>query len=902
MYKHFLFGEFRQTEDLITLTEVKNLLNKAEKIRDNMPPVGIDEIIEVLHKVGLKWRDKNYHLRKYALSVMPDIVGFSYSMTEEAINQLALSLHEDNLRRKVRVQLRDRYLLDKFVFQPKTQNYLKLQSLGIILHVSAGNVFVGPVDSLIQGILTKNFNILKLSSRDPIFPLLFLEALKEADIKGKITQTIAAIAFQGGSEDIEEELKKRCDAILVWGGEEAVANYRKNLPLKTKLIEYGPKVSFIVLTFSGLKNAGCSNIAKLAAKDIVMWEQRACSSAQAIYIEEGDEKLTGNFLKKLSTELEKIKKVYPQEHLSTDEKVELTKMRLLSKMDEAFSEAKVLDSGKNLSWTVVYENKEPRFERHSPLNRFIYVKPYKNLDELAGRIGNFKYYLQTCAIAADIKDFRCLAARLTSCGVNRITEVGRMSEGKPASPHDGKFELAELVKWVNIESSSVRFDLVTNIAGEEIKKPALFNAIHEIFDFSKKFSPFYRLFYKNKQLKNWNDFYALPLIDKNHLYKNTPPRKNRLLTGPLSENYIFSSGGTTGDPKYGFYRYEEFEKVADILTYTYLTAGIRCTDVVANLFVAGNLWASFMAVNAALEKIGCVTMPVSGNSDMGLIANFLSSFKANAILGLPSIVLNLANYVEVNKIKNIKIEKILYGGEHFTVEAKKYLKKILGAKTIRSAGYASVDAGPIGFQCECAKDTIHHVFSEYVYLQIVDPKSSKPLPAGQIGEIVVTLLKRKLMPLIKYRTGDLGRIVSGVCACAREDTQFELLGRCDDIIRVGTVSVYPAEFEENFSAFPELSHIYQIVAQTKDGKDALILRIESKSVGANGVRPLKNNLSLQHKIKRAILKADPELAEAVREKWLGDFAVEVLPPNAIPRTGAGGRGKVRRVVDKRKIG
>jgi len=896
MFKHFIFGEFKETEKLITLSETKDILLKAEKLRDNMPYAGIDEIIEILHKVGLKWRDKNYPLRNYAVKIMPDIVGFSPEMVKEAIDQMAAGLNENNLRANIRAQLRDRYLLDKFVFNPKTKSYLKLQNLGILLHVSAGNVFVGPIDSLIQGILTKNINILKLSSVDPVFPLLFLESLKEVDVENKITSTIAAVAFKGGSYDIEAEFKKRCDGILVWGGEETVTSYKKDLPNTTKLIEYGPKISFSVLTEEGLKKSGIKNIAEKTAKDIVMWEQRACSSPQTIYIEEKDKKIINNFLKELSFSMEKIKDVYPQGKLSVDEKAEMTKMRLLSKMDEAFGESKVFESGDNLSWTIVYEKKELEYERHSPLNRFIYIKPYKNFDELFAKVKTFKHYLQSCAVTANPKEFKKLASHLTSLGVNRITEAGKMFLGKPGSPHDGKFELGQLIKWVDIESAPARFDLITNLSDEEIKKPDLFNAIHEMFDFSKKFSPFYRLIYKNKQLKNWDDFYNLPIIDKNDLYNNTPPRKNRLLTGHLAESYIFSSGGTTGDPKFSFYTYDEFEEVTNMLTRTYLSAGLENTDIVANCFVAGNLWASFVAVNRALENIGCVIMPISGNSDINLIINFLSLFKANTIMGLPSIILQLANHIEVNKIKNIKIEKILYGGEHFTVEAKKYLSKVLGAKIIRSAGYASVDGGPIGFQCEDAKDTIHHVFSDDIFLQIVDPKSLKPLPAGRTGEIVVTLLKRKFMPLIKYRTGDLGKIVKGKCHCGRDDVRFELLGRSDDVIRVGTVSIYPEEFEENFSRFSELSHIYQIEAGTKRGKDTLILRIESKTVGAPHV------VRLQNKIKEAILKSDPEFAEAVREKWLSEFTIEILPPNKIPRTGAGGRGKVRRVVDKRKIG
>ncbi|MFH1453777.1 MAG: acyl-CoA reductase [Armatimonadota bacterium] len=893
MHTHFVFGEFIETEDYVSLKELNGILSRAEKLRDNMPAVGIDDIIEILHKTGLRWLRKSYHLRKKALKLMPGIVGFSAEMAAEAINQMAQSLNEKNLKRKIRIQLRDRYLLDKFIFQLKERNYLKLQSLGIVSHISAGNVFAGPVDSLVQGILTKNVNVLKLSAADPVFPLLFLESLREVDKDKKIISTIAAVAFKGGTKDIEKELKKRSDCIVVWGGDETVESYRKELPVKTSLIEYGPKISFSVLTCDGLKKKGMPQAAKLIAKDIVMWEQRACSSPQVIYIESKCNKAIGAFLEALASELSAIKKNYPYPELSSDEKVEITKARLISKMDEAFGECEVLESDKDQSWTIVYDKQDK--EKPSPLNRFICVKPYDDINKLAGKLKKIRYYMQTASVLANPKEFMHIVSCLVSSGIDRVTEIGKMSSGKPGSPHDGKFELEQLLRWVNIESLPERFDIMKNLQYEEVKKPALFHAIYEIFDFSRKFSPFYKNLYKGREIKTWDDFYSLPVIDKHDLYKNTPPKRNKLLTGSLSESYIFSSGGTTGAPKFSFYTYEEFEQVTDILTDTYLSAGIRNTDVVANLFVAGNLWASFMAVNAALEKIGCVTMPVAGNSDMDSIISFLSSFKANAVLGLPSIILQLAHYIEAKKIKNIKIEKILYGGEHFTVEARKYLKKVLGTKIIRSAGYASVDAGPIGYQCEHTKDTVHHVLSDYVYVQIIDPETLNPVPVGQTGEITVTLLKRKFMPLIKYRTGDSGRIIAESCHCARGDVLFELLGRCDDVVRVGSVSIYPHEIEQAFRDIPGLSHIYQLVADTKRNKDILTVRIELKDDRK------VDKKALSARIKDNILKQDFELAWVLQERWLEDLFVEILPPGRIPRTGAGQRGKVKRVVDNRKI-
>ena len=163
-------------------------------------------------------------------------------------------------------------------------------------------------------------------------------------------------------------------------------------------------------------------------------------------------------------------------------------------------------------------------------------------------------------------------------------------------------------------------------------------------------------------------------------------------------------------------------------------------------------------------------------------------------------------------------------------------------------------------------------------------------PRG-VGEIVVTNLGRRLMPIIRYRTGDLGRRVAGTCQCGRLGPRFELLGRCDDVLRVGSVSIYPESIEPVLASVPELSRLFQIVAERDGVKDRLTVRTESP-LSDEGARK-----ALEPRLAAMIIEADEELAEALREGWLGMFSVEVLPSGGIPRVRR--TGKIRRVIDLR---
>lgn len=884
LYHHYIFGEFKESLQPLSPEDLEEIFLQADRQSARIQDLSIEKIVEILDMLAERWLDPDYHHRKAVLERMPAIVGYSRKMTEAALDALFENMHRKNLMRTLRGQLGKLVFLDRFDYNPAYDGYLKAQPLGVVLHVSPGNVFVGGIDSLLYGFLSKNVNLLKVSGRDPVFPLIVARSLQEIDHSGDLANSFCVLNYPGRDREIEAIMKQNCDGIVVIGGEDAVRSYREDLPLGTRLVEYGPRYSFAIVTASGFQEFDQDEIMQRCARDVVMWDQKACSSPQVIFVEDT---VMEKFLESFPRHLEILGREFPQENISFDEKVEILKAREMARMDEADGKAELHYSPRSSRWTVIYEE-SPDFKT-SPTNRVVYVKPFKSWADIMSRMIRIKPYLQSVGLLAATDQFKTFSKALARMGVSRITRVGTMYRGKPGSPHDFDFPLRRLINWVNIEWIESRFDLGDYIAPPQ---PTLsrWERLDNLVKSARGNSEFYRKHLQNTgPIRDYDDFMRVPFLTKHHIYRNTPPVSKDMLTDELVNAYVFASGGSTGEPKFNFYSFREIDKVSSILADIYQIAGVTRGDTVANLFMAGYLWTSFIVVNDALEKIGCVTLPISGNADLDLILRYMQLFKPNVAVGLPSMIIRLAEEIQRRNL-GLTIEKILYGGEHFSPEAVKFLEESVGARIIRSAGYASVDAGPIGYQCEKCTGGVHHLLYDYMFFETIDLETDRSVEIGEVGEIVISNFHRRLMPIIRYRTGDLGRVLPNSCPCLHPTPLFELLGRCDDILRVGAMSIYPTMISEALAKVEGLSTIFQLKAHYEDVKEILTVRVETLET--------KGDIDKLARLTRAtLLDHDPELDLVIREGWLKDVQVEILPPGGIPRNPR--TGKIRKVVDER---
>jgi phenylacetate-coenzyme A ligase PaaK-like adenylate-forming protein len=186
----------------------------------------------------------------------------------------------------------------------------------------------------------------------------------------------------------------------------------------------------------------------------------------------------------------------------------------------------------------------------------------------------------------------------------------------------------------------------------------------------------------------------------------------------------------------------------------------------------------------------------------------------------------------------------------------------------------------------------HHLFAFSQFIEFVDQETMATVKRGGMGELVVTCLSKKHMPIIRYRVGDLGRWLDKPCACGRKEPLFEILGRCDDRIHVGGAHLFVNDIQNALGKVPDLSFNFQVVIGKKGHRDTLAIRVEVKEAAARARAG-----ELADLLWRELEGHCEDLRESVRMKWLDKPVMEVLPPNAIERVRR--TGKIRRVIDKR---
>jgi phenylacetate-coenzyme A ligase PaaK-like adenylate-forming protein len=795
---------------------------------------------EGLHRAGRLWADPAGPFRRRAQALMPRATGFSPATVRATLELIPHILERRALRLRLRAELGREDALDVWRSDPEGGGALKALPLGAVLHVAAGNIFLGCIDSAVMSLLTNNVTLLRTSAADPGFPLLFAESLRRA--APELARDLAVLSWPSGDAEVEGVFKNRLDGVVVWGGEAAVAAYRQGLGPGCRLVPFGPKLSFGVVSRAGLRRVGVREAARRAARDVAWWDQNACASPQTLFVQGPRDDA---FLEALAAELRHLARSFPAGTPSPDAAASAVEERHRALAAELTGRGRLLAAGDG-SWSVAWRQ-EPAL-RASPLNRFLQVSPYRDAAHLAELVRPAAAFLQTAGLLVGSAEEPAYAETLAAAGAARLPALGSMLEARTGEPHDGRYPLSELVRWV-VGPESAATD------GAKALRSLRAQAVAE--------SPFYA-----KRLRARG-----ALTDKADLARHSPPGSEALLTraGDGEGRLVFASGGSTGAPKFSLYTQREFSETCRWLAMSLRQAGLAPGDVAANLFVAGNLWSSFMAVSEAARQLGVTLLPVAGTSDPAFTLAALKRFKADALIGLPSTILDLADRPEA---RALRVKKVFYGGEHASDAMRKAWREKLGAGLIRSAGYASVDAGLIGFQCADCPGTVHHAAAGLQHVEIVD------------SEIVATNLVRRWMPVIRYRTGDRGRWLKPPCPCGHPAPLFELLGRMDDRVNVGGAHVDAGDVARAVADVPGLSPVFQLrVAKGERLTVAAELKDARRPEGAARL------------LSAALLRRSAELADSVKRGWLATPSVALLPPGGIPRLPR--TGKVRRVVDSR---
>lgn len=806
--------------------------------------------LSVLEKTGRLWADPNGSYRRRAQRILERTGAFSSKTIFDTLELLPQILNRRALRARLVAELGRADAMERWSMEPAAEFSERAVPLGTVLTVAAGNIFLGCIDAVVMSLVTNNVAILKTSASDREFPLLFADSLRRADPERIVSSTLAVVSWKSGTESVERTFKNRLQGISVWGGEGAILSYRKDLPITCRLLEFGPKLSFAVVTKAGLKRLGVSETARRIARDASRWDQSACASPQTLFIEGNSDDL----LMALGQELESLSKQSPKGPTGPEDAVATLEGRHRALAAELLDQGRLIESPKDQHWTVA-QRSEPGL-RASPLGRFVQVSPFRGLDHLTRLISPAGGHLQSAGLAVGANETSDYARTLGEIGVTRVSELGGMLDAEAGEPHDGRRPLAELVRVVSAPAS-------VHSAPDD-------GALRSLLGQARAESPFYR-----KRLKSLDLSRAVPLT-KHDLYAHTPPKSRALLTGDAA-GLVFASGGSTGKPKFSLFSQEDFDETCRWLAYGMRRAGLEEGDTVANLFVAGNLWSSFVAVSRALRHLPVVQLPIGGTTAPADALDALVRFRATAAIGLPSTLLELARLAREKKVRGLAVRKIFYAGEGLSAAAAAELRRGLGAKLIRSAGYASVDAGLIGWQCRECGPGEHHA-AGLQRMEIVD------------GEILATNLARRWMPIVRYRTGDRGKWL-GPCPCGDPSPRFLLMGRCDDRINAGGAHFDLGDAARAVAAVKGLGPQFSVVVSANGSRDALTVRVERRG-RASGDAALAAALS------KALRARSLELDDSIARGWLSPPTIEFVAPGSLPRHPR--TGKTRAVVDLRR--
>lgn len=316
----------------------------------------------------------------------------------------------------------------------------------------------------------------------------------------------------------------------------------------------------------------------------------------------------------------------------------------------------------------------------------------------------------------------------------------------------------------------------------------------------------------------------LPFTSKQDLRDHFP---YGFLAVPLEETVrLHSSSGTTGNPTVVFHTQQDLDLWSDIMARCLYMAGVRKSDVFQNMMGYG-LFTGGLGLHYGAERLGALVMPVGpGNSKRQIW--FMQTFGTTAVHILPSYAFRLGavfREMGLNPATDTKLKTAIIGAEPHTEGMRRQIEQLWGIKAFNSYGLSEM-CGP-GVALECPEQDGIHVWEDHYYMEVINPETGQVLPEGEEGELVLTTLKRTAMPLIRYRTRDLTRIISGSCACGRTHRRIERIkGRSDDMLIINGVNIFPMQIERTLMQVPNVGSHYVIEVHKEKYMDKLHVKVE----------------------------------------------------------------------------
>lgn len=439
--------------DVPQLSHVQ-MADLAQRIRQashaHLKCMMVSDIVRVLDTAIARLLNPQDTYRQQLERLLPQATGFDAEMVHLNLNAYLQTFRALQLQRFVVEDFANPKVLDEF--QPRAKGgWSKAFGPEMLVHVWAGNVPALPLWSFISGLLVKAGSIGKISSAEPIFASLFARLL--AEVHPRWADCFAVVWWQGGDAEQERHTFAQADVVLAYGGNTALSAMQTRVPVTTRFLPHGHKLSLGMVSAAALSTRQGPATARQAALDVARYDQQGCYSPHVFYLQRGGHVSPEEFAQHLAHALAALQHKLPRRQLSLEEAAQLGAWREAHEFASLNNaNCTVLGHDAALS-TVVYVDQAAPLSP-GPLNRCVMVVAVDTLDDVIPLITPQRSFLQTVGLAAAPEELLHWAERLGQAGVTRICAFGAMTSPEAGWHHDGRFSLLDLVRMVDLESST----------------------------------------------------------------------------------------------------------------------------------------------------------------------------------------------------------------------------------------------------------------------------------------------------------------------------------------------------------------------------------------------------------------------------------------------------------------
>lgn len=457
---------------LVQLDAVAARVRQAS--REQLKAMPVSHIIDVVHRVVLRLLDANDPCRQLADRVLPVVTGFDAEMVRLSLNAYLKTFRQLQLHRFVAEDLANPKLLDEFQPRPKG-GWAKALGPDVLVHVWAGNVPALSLWSLVSGLLVKAGSVGKVATAEPVFAGWFAQLLAEEE--PALADCLAVVWWPGSSTtptdthaDTQAEIQAQMQAemqaevqarhlfahaevVLAYGGNAALQHMQAWVPVTTRFLAHGHKLSFGMVDASALNRRQARFTAQQAALDVTRFDQHGCYSPHVFYVARGGAVSPREWAQLLAGELAALQHKMPRRALSLEEGTTLAHWLQDQALRSLQGQVVELLGQDNDAWRVVYAD-TPMPLQAGALYRTVQVVALDSLQEVVALIAPQRDYLQTVGLAAAPEVLLAWAEVLGLAGVTRVCALGAMASPEAGWHHDGRFSLLDLVRMVELEASA----------------------------------------------------------------------------------------------------------------------------------------------------------------------------------------------------------------------------------------------------------------------------------------------------------------------------------------------------------------------------------------------------------------------------------------------------------------